>query len=252
MRGLIDKSKLFFNKNGSTILTCAGGIGAVATSVLAVRATPKALQLMEAAKEEKGEPLTKLEVVKTVYPVYIPSVAVGVSTLICIFGANYLNKRSQASLASAYALLDSSFKEYKNKVSELYGEDANNEIIGEIAKDHYKETDISVPDNEQLFYDAFSRQYFTSTLFKVQQAEYYLNRDLTMRDYAYLNEFYEHLGIDGLDSGWKLGWSTGSCLAAYWQPWIDFNHSKVVTDDGVECTVITMFQEPFADFENYE
>lgn len=251
MRGLLGKTKMFFSKNGSTILTCVGGVGVIATSVMAVKATPRALQLMNKAEEEKGEPLTKFEIVKVATPVYIPSIVVGASTLICIFGANVLNKRAQASLVSAYALTSESFKEYRNKVDELYGEEANNEITKEIAKDHYTETNISVPDNEQLFYDAFSNQYFTSTMFKVQQAEYYLNRDLTMRDYAYLNEFYEHLDIDGVEGGWKLGWSTGSCLAAYWQPWIDFNHSKVTMDDGQVCTVITMFQEPFADFEDY-
>ena len=251
MRGLVSKASMFLRKNGSTILTYAGGIGAVATSIMAVKATPKAIQLMNKAKEEKGEPLTKFEIVKVATPVYISSVVVGASTLVCIFGANVLNKRTQASLVSAYALANESFKEYRNKIDELYGEEVNNEITKEIAKDRYSETDISVHDDEQLFYDAFSDQYFTSTMFKVQQAEYYINRDLTMRDYAYLNEFYEYLDIDEIEGGWKLGWSTGSCLAAYWQPWLDFGHSKVTMDDGRECTIIRMFQEPFADFEDY-
>lgn len=242
---------LWIKRNASTILSCAGVVGVVATSYLAVKATPKAVTLLELAEEEKGEELTKMEAVKVVAPVYIPAIAVGVSTIACILGANVLNKRQQAALTSAYALLDSSFKEYKNKVVELYGEDGEARVREEIAKDDYEETDITVSEGNQLFYDAFSHRYFESTLFKVQQAEYYLNRDLTMRDYAYLNEFYEYLDIDEIDSGWTLGWSVGSCLAAYWQPWIDFSHRKVVMDDGLECTIITMFQEPFADFENY-
>lgn len=251
MRNLLAGSTLYLKRNASTILTCVGAIGVVATAVMAVKATPKALMVLEEAKEEKGEELTTTEKVITAGPVYIPSIVVGVSTIACVFGANILNKRSQAALTSAYALLDSSYREYRNKVKEVLGEEADDEIRGEIAKDKYEENEVVIKDDEQLFYDNFSGRYFTSTLFKVQQAEYYLNRDLTMRDYAYLNEFYEYLDIDEIDSGWKLGWSTGSCLAAYWQPWIDFNHKKVTMDDGLECTIITMFQEPFADFENY-
>lgn len=243
------RSPLWLKRNASTILTCMGAIGVVVTAIAAAKATPKAAKLLEEAKEEKQEELTKLEVVKTAGPAYIPAVVIGSATITCIFSSNVLNKRAQAAITSGYALLQNSYNEYKNKVEELYGED--NKVVEEIAKDRYEKEDIVVKEDEQLFYDNFSGRYFTSTLFKVQQAEYYLNRDLAMRDYAYLNEFYEYLDIDEIDSGWKLGWSVGSCLAAYWQPWIDFSHSKVVMDDGLECIIISMFQEPFADFEDY-
>ena len=116
MNNLIHRSKHFLSRNGSTILTIMGGVGVVATSVMAVKATPKALQLLDKAEQEKGEKLTKLETVKVAAPVYIPTVLIGTSTLICVFGANVLNKHKQASLASAYALIDTSFKEYKKKV----------------------------------------------------------------------------------------------------------------------------------------
>lgn len=248
---MLDKTVLFVKRNTSTILSCVGVVGVVATAVMAVKATPKALSRLEKAKEEKGEDLTKVETIMVAGPVYIPTVVVSASTIGCILGANILSRRQQAALTSAYALLNSSYIEYRNKVAELFGEEANDEIRAEIAKDKYAGTDVTVSEGNTLFYDAFSKQYFESTLFKVQQAEYYLNRDLTMRDYAYLNEFYEHLGIDGIESGWTLGWSTGSCLAAYWQPWIDFNHKKTVMDDGLECIIITFWQEPFAGFEDY-
>ena len=249
---LISKSQLFLKRNAPTILTCMGGVGVVATTVMAVKATPKALTLLEEAKEEKGEVLTELEVVKTIAPCYIPTILMGAATISCIFGANILNKRQQASLASAYALLSTSYKEYKDKVEEMMGEGANEQISNEIAKDHYKEIDISEEDDGlELFYDNFSGRYFRSTLFKVQQAEYYLNRELVMRDYVYLNEFYEWLGIEPIEAGYSLGWSKGLNLAAYWQEWCDFSHSKVVMDDGLECHVIYMMAEPMADFMDY-
>lgn len=251
MRNFAEKSKLFIRRNAPTILTCMGGAGVVATSILAVKATPKALTLLEEAKQEKGEELTKIEIVKTAGPAYIPSIVMGVSTLACIFGANILNQRKQAALMSAYALLDNSYKEYKKKVIELYGEEADVRVKEEIAKDKYEENPVTVGNDKQLFYDYFSERYFESTIEDVQRAEYRLNRTLTMRDYVYLNEFYELLDVEPIDAGYTLGWSVGSCMAYYWQNWIDFTHEKVVMDDGLECYIITMLGEPVPDFQNY-
>lgn len=243
-------AKLFFKRNASTILTCVGGIGVVATAVVAVKDTPKAMQLIEKKTEEKGEDLTTIEKIKVAGPVYIPAVAIGVSTLVCIFGANTLNKRTQASLMSAYALLDSSYKEYKNKVEEMYGEGASALVQGEVAKDKYNEDDISRDDEKLLFYDYFSERYFHSTMEEVMQAEYDINRELHTKDYAYLNEFYDLLGLDHIKSGWDLGWSMGASLSHYWKTWIDFRHEKVEMEDGMECYIITM-TEPIVDFEEY-
>lgn len=251
MNNLLHRTKSFVGRNASTILTCVGGVGVVATSVMAVRATPKALAHIEAAKEEKGEELTKFEVVKEAGPAYIPAIVTGAATIACIFGANMLNKRQQAALMSAYALLDSSYKDYKNKAKELYGEEGDQHIREEIAKDKYKEADISVDDDLKLFYDEFSGRYFESTIEKVQQAEYWINRDLSMRDWATVNEFYEYLDIDPIDGGDDLGWSSGMNFDFYWQSWIDFAHHKVEMDDGLECIIITMFGEPGLGWDDY-
>jgi hypothetical protein len=248
---LLSQSKLFLDRNASTILTCIGGIGVIATSVLAVRATPKAIALLEQAKEEKGEDLNKLEVVKIAGPAYIPSALVGVSTIACIFGANMLNKRKQAALMSAYALLDNSYKEYKRKVHELYGEEGANHVVEEIAKDKFEEEPIDVSKENKLFYDEFSGRMFESTIEKVQRAEYWINRDLSMRDWATVNEFYEYLGIDPIDGGDEIGWSSGMNFDYYWQSWIDFGHHKMLIDDDLECIAITMFGEPTVGWNDY-
>lgn len=251
MNGLLISSKRFLKKNASTILTYAGGVGVVTTAVLAVKATPKALTLIEELKREKGEELTKLETVRIAGPVYIPAVLTGAATVACIFGANVLNKRKQASLMSGYALLDTAFKEYKNKVEELYGKEATEHIKEELAKDEYEETDFDMDDDKQLFYDEFSRRYFQSTIEDVQRAEYHLNREINMRGWFELNEFYELLDIPQLEGGEGLGWSEGGNLDRYWQAWVDFNHSKVVMDDGLECYIVTFFQEPYHEYDEY-
>ena len=242
----------FLRRNGSTILTCLGGVGVIATSVMTAVATPKALELVRLAEEEKQDRLTKTEVVVTAAPAYIPAIAMGVATIACILGANMLNTRQQAALTSAYALLDNSYKEYKKKVDELYGEDAGKRVRGEIAKDAYAESEVTVEDDtKQLFYDLFSDRYFESTIENVHRAEYRVNRHLATRDYVYLNEFYEELGIEPIESGYQLGWSTGLCYAAYWQNWIDFTHERVVLDDNLECFIIRIQQDPIVGFEDY-
>ena len=158
----------------STLLTCIGAIGVIATSVMAVKATPKATRLLEASEEEKGEKLTKMEMVKIAGPAYIPAVLVGASTIACIFGANILTKHNQASLASAYILLDRSYKEYRNKVNALYGEEADDEVRAKVANDHYDEyedCDEMVVDEEdddmKLFFDYNTLQMFRAPMSKV-------------------------------------------------------------------------------------
>lgn len=246
------KAKLFFKKNASTILTIFGAAGVVATAVTAVQATPKAMRLIEEKKSEKGGELTKWEVVQTAGIAYIPSAIVCATTVGCILGAQVLNKRTQARLTSAYALLNTSYKQYRKKANDIYGEDADQKINEEIAKDQYEEEKPEVEDPTQmLFYDIYSQQYFTSTEADVKNAEYLINRSLNIRGYASVKEFYDFLGIKSVDSGEELGWSTGMNLDYYWQEWVDFHHQYTIMEDGLECCIIYMMQEPTLEWQNY-
>lgn len=243
-------AKLFLKRNGSTILTVLGGAGVVATAVTAVKATPKAIKLIEVYEEQKGEDLTTLEKVRVAGPHYIPAILIGAGTIACIFGTNVLNKRNQASLMSAYALIDNSYKEYKKKVAELYGEETHKEVISSIAKDKYAD-DIRVDDNKMLFYDEFSHRYFESTLEDVIKAEYNTNRQLQCNGGVYLNEYYEFLGLEPSQVGTALGWSSGILESHYCAEWIEFDHWKVILEDGLECCIITLRYEPVIDFAYY-
>lgn len=252
MNKLLHRSKLFIDHNAPTILTCLGGVGLIVTAVLTAKETPKALDRLKAAEEEKGEELTNTEKVLAAGPAYIPAIVSGAATMACMFGANALNKKQQATLMSAYALLDNSYKEFKAKVDELYGEEAGAQVRAEIAKDHIEEADISEEDDgKELFYDYFSGRYFRATIETVQRAEYNLNRSLFTRDYAYLNEFYEDLGLDHIETGWAYGWARDVNYERHWQEWVDFIHEKTVTDDGLEVYILKMHGEPTLYFENY-
>ena len=245
------KSNLFLKKNSATILTVAAAAGVSTTSVLSAKAAIKASRVLAHKEEEKGEKLTLEETISVVWTIYIPPVVAGMSTIACVFGANILNQRQQASLASAYALVDSSYKEYKAKLKELYGEEAHNNIVDAIAAEKCDEVHISAggltsaytqeieSDTEpRLFYDEYSGRYFETTIEKVLLAEYHLNRNYILRGFARLNEFYEFLGLEPTDYGETVGWDI--CGEIYW---IDFNHRKAFIgddNDGFECYIIEM------------
>lgn len=245
------KTKLYLKNNSATILSGIGAIGVVVTAVMAVKATPKALILLDEAKEKKNDELTKFEAIRIAGPVYIPSVLMCASTIACIFGANVLNKQKQAALTSAYMLLENSYKDYRNKVKELYGPEADKKIRKEIAKDDY-EIEYSEPDEEKmLFYEPLSQRYFESTVEEVQCAEYHLNRNFILQDCVSLNLFYKFLGLKETTEGEILGWSTYAGYEKYGYSWVDFTHERIELEDGMECIVIDYPYEPSLDFMEY-
>ena len=236
----MNKMEVFFRKYSSTILTVVGSAGVVATSVLAVKATPKALALMEEAKEEKGDELTLKETIKVAWKPYIPATIVGVSTIACIFGINHLSTRNQASLMSAYALLDSSYKEYREKVGELYGEDADNNVKKVIVKAKYNTLkDVYEEEGKELFFDYEGVRYFWSTIEEIEEAEYKFNQNLSMSGFGCVNDFYDLLGLEHTDAGFQLGWSSFENDALYGLDSFKVSLEKVEMEDGMECWIMT-------------
>ena len=249
MNKFIANSKLFLKRNSSLILTCVGAVGVIATAVSAALATPKAISRVRNAEEKKGEKLNKLEVVRTAAPVYIPSVLIGASTLGCIFGANALNKRQQAALTSAYALLDSSYKEYRNKVKEIFAEEGDRRVMEDIMEDrieHEKASDKT--DGKQRFFDLYSLQFFESTFEEVLKAEEFMNTALESRGYASLSEFYEQLGLPIEEYSFGVGWSLMVGSERYGYDRIVFEHEQVIMNNGEEVWVISLPNEPTPDY----
>lgn len=246
------------------VLSCLASVGVVATTVMAVKATPRATELIAADSREKhdGDPYayTKKEAVMAAWKCYIPAAAFGVSTIVCIMGANALNQRQWMAMASAYALAQQSYKEYTSKVKDIYGKEAHDTIKEAIVKEKCEDVCISSPgfmaatsldfdgsasqDVVRTFYDSFSQRYFESTIAKVIEAEYHLNRNFMFAGVISLNEFYEFLGLKKTDFGETVGWSSvnGDIY------WIDFNHHKVALDSGMEVFVIDMVFEPTAEW----
>lgn len=252
----------FLKRHASTILTCVGGAGVVATTITAVKATPKALQLLDEAKKEKGEELTRMEKIKIAGPNYIPSILIGAGTIACIFGANVMSKKQQAALVSAYTLVDSSYKEYKQKLKELYGEETHQKIVDAIAVEkvdpdwtvrgsYFGEgCDITSDDScgePVLFYDEHSNRYFMATIEQVINAAYHLNRNYALRGYTTLNELYDFLGLEPSEYGDILGWAPTDDG----EYWVEFNYRKIKLNNGLECYILETPFEPTYEPWNY-
>ena len=246
-------------KHSPEILTGIGIVGMLSATVLAVRATPKALMLIEEKKREKkfaGEQpeLTKIEVVKTAWKPYIPAVVTGVASVACLVGASSVNARRNAALAAAYALSETTLADYKEKVVETIGEKKAQEVKDAIAKDKIENDPVSRKEiiiadkGETLFYESLSGRYFKSTYESIRSAVNTLNEQLLFDEYISLNEFYEAIGLDDLQPlGEQLQWHVSPDSSDKGLIQIEF--SPQLTDNMTPCAVIGFSNPPKYQFK---
>lgn len=242
----------FIRKNASTILTWGAAIGAVATPVLTVNATLKALHYCAEETDRKGEQLTLREAAKISAPHFILPALSTALTVTCTFGANATNVAKQASLAGTCAVLDRAYREYRNAITSKYGSETDTEVHGNIVRAKIKKDPDREEDGKSLFFDEYGERFFRRTKEEVITAEYHFNRNFILRGYATLNEYYEFLGLPKIEIGEKLGWSIEAGEIFYGYSWVDFSHPVTTTDDGLECHMIEYPFPPTADFMDPE
>lgn len=108
--------KTSIKKHSPEILTGIGIAGMITTTVMAVRATPKALILIEERKEEIGvNQLEAVDLIKTTWMCYVPAALTGTLSIACLIGASSVNVRRNAALATAYTLSESALKDYQER-----------------------------------------------------------------------------------------------------------------------------------------
>lgn len=235
----------------SVLLTGLAVIGVGATAVLVAKATPKAMKALEEKDISTSEIFEKkVEVAKTVAPIYAPAAAVGVATIGCIIGANSLNLKQQAALAGAYGVLATQAKKYKDQVKKIFGPDADDKVVKECLKDSAK--NLYVKEGTLTFYDSYSDEYFERTMLEVVDAEYQINRKFRDEGHVTLNDFYECLGLPRTNIGENIGWSIDAGLMYYGYEWIDFVHPLTIIDDDLECYTIEFVSNPTADYLQYD
>lgn len=245
------------SKHSPEILTGIGIAGMITTTVLAVRATPKALDCIERKQEElhpdSTEKLTPIETVQAAWKCYVPAAVTGVASVACLIGASSVNARRNAALATAYNLSATALAEYKDKVIETVGEKKEREISTKVAEEQVKKepanasTVIVTGKGTTRFMDVITKRRFTSDIETINQIVNKLNRRMINgEDYISLNEFYYEIGLDGCYVGDELGWNVARGLIELPEP-----PHAIVDTDGVPCIVLDYVVAPKRGFNSY-
>lgn len=254
-RGAINIVREFAEKHSPELLTGIGISGMIVTTVLAIKATPKAIHLLEMEKEcrieamtqhtpdnkvlsfPNPEPLTKIEIVKTVYKCYVPMVITGTLSVACLIGASSVHIRRNTALATAYSLSESALKLYRDKVIETVGEKKEQTIRDSVAKERLDKKPVQTQNviltnkGNTLCFDVFSGRYFRSDIEKLKQTVNELNRRMLEDTYLSLNDLYYEIGLENIPIGDDIGWDVNNGL-------IDLRFSSQLSTDGTPCLVM--------------
>ena len=248
LRKSFKKAQLTVRKHSPEILMVAGVIGTVAGAVMACKETLELEDVLDECKQEKIEleeqyamceqysedalkkdqvKLTIKQAVKIV-KLYAPSVIMEATSIGVIFASNDIMRKRNASMAAAYATLNSMYKRYRQNVIESYGEEVDKDMrfgvkhekVTEIDEDGNKvkidarivdldNTALAISDYSRFFqsgcrgFDENSGRYNILYLKGIQAM---FNNKLIADGYVMLNDVYRELGFDTIPEGWSIGW----------------------------------------------
>lgn len=249
---VIKTTKGFLGKHSPEILTGIGITGMITTTVLAVKATPKALNLIVDKQEELGyaydEKLPTVEVIKAAWKPYIPAAALCVASISCLVGASTVNYKRNTALATAYAISERTLIRYRDKVIDTIGEKREKEVREKISQDEINNKPISnsqvivTTKGNVLCMDSLSGRYFRSDIDHIKKIMNELNRQINCQEYISLNEFYYELGLEPIKSGSYMGWNVYSGL-------IDISFDACIAENDEPCIVINHEIPPKYDFD---
>lgn len=237
-------------KHSPEILMGVGVVGIVTGTVMACRATMKLNDILEEAQETRDkikevasnpdyeEKYTEEDAKKDltinyvqtgakVAKLYAPAVAVGVAGVGCVLASHDIMRKRNIALSAAYLTVDKSFKEYKQRVVDRFGEEVEKEIRYGIKAEEIIETVTDEEGNETTvtetvktmnptLYSDYARFFdeaspcwqndpeYNLMFLKAQQQ--YANDLLRAKGRLFLNDVYEMLGIEKTKAGQIVGW----------------------------------------------
>ena len=247
----IGKAGLKLKKHSPEILAAIGTVGVVTSAVMACKATTKISEILDNTNDQldtirdaannldladqysaddakKDTTIVYIQTGVKFMKLYAPAVAVGVASLGCLLGSNHILRKRNVALAAAYTAVDKSFKAYRGRVVERFGEEMDRELrynikakeVQEIVTDENgNETTVTstieVPeinhDNSEYArcFDetciGWTRDPEYNMMF-VTQIQNWANDRLQSKGYLYLNEVYEMLGFQRTKAGQVVGW----------------------------------------------
>ena len=246
IKNMLNKTKLSVVKHGPQFMIIGGVAATVAGAVMACKATLKLSDILDESKDtldkihmvenSNNEEYTEEDAVKDKTIVYVqtgvkliknyalPMTVMGAGIASILAGNNIIKNR-YAALTAAYATLDSSFKGYRERVKERFGEEVENEIRYnlQVEKHIVTDEDGNVTEKEVViapadidgyspyaqFYDVGNINWedeLSARLLFLNAQQQYANDLLKSRGYLYLNEVYENLGLNKTKAGQIVGW----------------------------------------------
>lgn len=251
----VNKIGFQLKKKRPEILVAAGIVGAVASAVLACKATTKAGKIVDDAKEsidrihaanengvtEAGEAYTENDYKKDLAIAYAqtgvqfaklygPAVLLGAASTASILASHNILKKRNVALAAAYAAVDKSFKDYRGRVLERFGEQVEKELRYGIKAKEIEETVIDEDGKEKKVkqtvdvIDEFDPSHYSpyakifdethpdwikdaeQNLFYLKARQSQANDMLKARGHLFLNEVYDLLGFERTKAGAVVGW----------------------------------------------
>ncbi len=281
MKKSLSKACFKIKKHSPELLAAAGVVGVVISTVMACKATTKIDEILQntksdidtihnamiddSLKEEYSNNDAKRDIAVTylqtgikLVKLYAPAASLGLLSITGVLASNNILKRRNIALAAAYATVDKGFKEYRGRVVERFGKEADREfkynikaknleeiIIDEkTGEDKKIKKDINVADIND--HSDYARFFDEGSPYWEKDSEYNLmflnaeqnfaNDRLKARGYLFLNEVYERLGIPTTKAGQIVGWI--------------YDSDNMVGDNFVDFGIYNIDRERSRDFVN--
>lgn len=245
-------SKLIY-KNAPELLAGSGIACFIVSTIVAVKVTPKAHDILEEKKAEmQVEELPVMETVKSVGKLYLPAIASGVAGICFISASVAENNKRYLTLSTSYELLREAAYTYRDKVVETIGERKEKRIREEIAQDKVNEnppkenTIFLTNGGNTLFKDDLTGQYFRHDITKVKTLAIDLGNKELNDGYVGVDEWLSTLGLEIPTTMKGLGWSLSDQGKAVT---VSFHAVQAKSYNDEPCLVLDYNPLPVSDYD---
>lgn len=228
LRRTVSRTALKISKYSPQILTAVGIAGLVTAGVIAAKNTLKLEETLEVAKtridaveDDAGKTQAYAKNIFDLAKLYGVPLTLGAASIVSILvGHKILHKRNLA-LVAAYKGLEQAFSEYRKRVIEEHGEEADEkyrygirDVTTEVDGKKVKSQEINIPKNDYLFeFGPGSTDNWTGNhdhnLFYVTRAQQWMNDLLQVRGHVFLQDVTRLLGFSDTAVGAVTGWIYG-------------------------------------------
>jgi hypothetical protein len=191
--------------NAPTFLSTLGVLGFISSTIMAAKATPKALEVLENHKES-----SYFQKAIAVAPVYSPTIGMILLSTACIVGTNHIHSYRYSALLTLYSFGQKGLQEWQDAVLKQVGKSKYEKVREQVLTPKDPMPASFVTDEERvLFYDNYSGRYFRmDSVETVRRKVNDLNDLLFVDDFISLNELYFDLGLPPVEFGNEFGWSS--------------------------------------------